>query len=166
METEKKGTGKKFLPALRFIPPPLFFISQNVKVSVVQENACRVVHGFMSVASIRSAALSCASLRPTAANGCTSEYFNCANSSCCSVSELVMCIKPSARTLFVIGRDLFSSFSVAPFVIVSTYFLSWRNWGWEEECLFFCAVCSTQFYLLFIFFRCFVLLLLFKIIFH
>jgi len=84
-----------------------FFIRQNVKVSVVHGNACRVVHGFMSDASIRSATLSCTSLRPTAARGCTSEYFNCANSSCCTVSELVMCIKPSAQHRLLLVRIYF-----------------------------------------------------------
>jgi len=159
MKTEKSF----FLHLVLFLP--LFFIRQNVKVSVVHGNACRVVHGFMSDASIRSGTLSCASLRPTAAKGCTSEYFNCANSSCCTVSELVMCIKPSAeRCLLLVWIYFLPSLSLHLLLFRLSFFL--EEIAVERGVVIFCAVCSTQFYLLFISFHCFVLLLLFKIIFH
>lgn len=85
--------------------------------------------------------LRCASLRPTAAKVCTSEYFNCANSSCCTSSEFVMCIKLSAERCLLLGWDLFSSFSVLPFVIVSTHFLSWGSSVGRGVVIFFFFCC-------------------------
>lgn len=54
MKREKGGREK--VSSCTWFYFSFFFIRQNVKVSVVEGNACRVVHGFMSDASIRSAA--------------------------------------------------------------------------------------------------------------
>ena len=157
---QERGRGKSFLLHLVLVFP---FFYQTKCESFCCSGECLPCCPWFYVGCFDP--LRCASLRPTAAKGCTSEYFNCANSSCSTVSELVMCIKPSAERCLLLGRDLFSSFSVVPFVIVSIHFLSWRSSG-GRGVVIFCAVCSTLFYLLFIFFHCFILLLLFKIIFH
>ena len=134
---QKKGREKKFLPALGFIFP--FFLSDKMwKFQLFRRMPA--VLSMVLCWMLRSAPLRCALLRPTAAKGCTSEYFNCANSSCCTVSELVMCIKPSAERCLLLGGGLFSSISVAPFVIVSAHFLSWGSSGGKPGGYFLCCL--------------------------
>jgi hypothetical protein len=78
---------------------------------------------------------------------------------------LVMCIKPSAERCLLLGGIVFF-FLCRSICYCFGSFSFLRKFGWKEGVVIFCAVCSTQFYLLFIFFPCFLLLLLFKIIFH
>jgi hypothetical protein len=73
----------------------------------VQKYVYRVVPSSMSNGSIRSAPLRHTLNACEGRGGYTSEYFNCANSSSCTVSESVMCIKPSAERCLLLEGFVF-----------------------------------------------------------
>lgn len=161
---QKRNGGKSFFLYFVLFVSFLFFRRQNVKVRVVQEDVYSFVPGCVWWFNpVCSTAPHSEQLR----RGCTSEYFNCANSSSCTVSESVMCIKPSAeRCLLLEGFVFVFRLSLSSFVIVSVRILASGSSGGKKvvNSFLLSAALRPIFYLSCIF--CCLLLFLFKIIFH
>jgi hypothetical protein len=163
---QKKGKGKSFFLYFTLFHFSSFFSRQNVEVCVVKGDVYCAVRG--SVSEPTSGALCWWALSGTAAECRTSEYFNCANSSSCTVSELVMCIKPSAERCLLLEGFVFVFYPTLflSFVFLSVRILALVNSGGKTvvNSFLLSTALSLIFYLSCIF--CCVLLFLFKIIFH